>query len=458
MSAKLKTPNKMFTIADTNWVSLLFYAENGDNDPQKIMQALRRHPVFAHTCNMGVVIPAGTPDDLIEVSGDIESDLRPDEYLPTDIALGSIKYKKGSPRLDLDFKQILFDCKLPHKTMGGCLECFNLNTPYVCDAKKAHRNMSAAEKEYYVAGTDYTSPQYLLPLLINRKTKVGDYTYISPALTKTNPFQPTLRPPEDHDFTEVSTWSSIRQDATREATRIRQFKKTECSRCLYREPCETRCESHEVQGCPGPYVNSPGHETPEDEILATTFTEYSPVQLNNLLKHYAGPLPFLVDRKQQSFTCKVEHSELVFGLVRITYKPERAGEFTPLHIDDVMKLCLRLRKHKPKLPLLGEGEPLPKNLQALLIELATISHSPTRYGIWHQTPYEPLYIRRETKWCDELKVFYRFNTYRKEHGSWETPWGFSARTLGDVYEYYGKLESLKKTLAPLRAEYSEYRR
>lgn len=95
------------------------------------------------------------------------------------------------------------------------------------------------------------------------KTKLGEYTYASPVMTKSEDFDSGLRGPGDHDFSQIERWTEMRGPAAKKAAVSRSFRKTNCTRCPLGKVCK------QFKYCKGPYP-------PEPEIIKQVMDLWAP--------------------------------------------------------------------------------------------------------------------------------------------------------------------------------------
>lgn len=83
----------------------------------------------------------------------------------------------------------------------------------------------------------------LFDALVNRKSQVAGYTYISPTLTRPDPrydhFVPSERSWQDHDFKAVEAWGKTRSLASTTAAERRKFQREQCPKCPLQGACSS---------------------------------------------------------------------------------------------------------------------------------------------------------------------------------------------------------------------------
>jgi hypothetical protein len=113
----------------------------------------------------------------------------------------------------------------------GCANCPKRGA--VC-LREASTALAQREEPLFTAA--HSDEDTAKELLLSRKTKVGNFTYISPMLTipEGDIFVRGLRHPNDHDFGMIDANSESRGEASKLAAERRAFRKKQCGKCPVR--------------------------------------------------------------------------------------------------------------------------------------------------------------------------------------------------------------------------------
>ena len=137
-------------------------------------------------------------------------------------------YVRGKGLQEINLQDNYYGCTLPQKIMVGCNECIAKGpTSRDCDVKRC-----------ILIGRNSKSPEQAKTLLKNCKTRIGGFTYIGPRLTAPKPFEKSLRPPSQHDFSQVEHRSGIASDAVQERVRYKKFQEESCAKCIVKDSCK----------------------------------------------------------------------------------------------------------------------------------------------------------------------------------------------------------------------------
>lgn len=435
---------KYFTVAqDADIPSLLLYSSTEEelNSPE-ILQSLTEHPVlqvfaehypallrldslpttFTQNCATALITPS-TPFLL-----------NPGKYTIRGNTTIHVLDPQKKIRV-LDMLKIYEECTLPHKIMGSCAQCRRIDTPRECAAKQISLLHPLLPRLFKSTAQD------LLNSLVNRKSYLADYTYISPTLTTpVPPFSPNLRPIAEHDFNCVDYRSKIRSTASTERARRAKFKKEVCSTCLMGTRCAPARMKKVRDICEGPYAYTEEKEAAK-HIVEKHVIPYSDKSLYSILMRHTGTLPFRINRKKAGISCRVNRENVLeFGIIYLT-----KGNFVPLTPGEFQDLCA-------KLPRTGQypSRRLRTTEKAILLELACIRNSLTNHNNRHLTSYQTLYP------CAHLtsppqgitfSLIYRWNSIHDN--SWERPWSLQVTSLRDIFQHYLKLHTLPQIQHPL---------
>lgn len=231
---------------------LYFYSDEIKFTPE-VMKTLADHPVVLEFIGKPAIVLPYEDGAVVTQAADFIG--RPDDadadtqYL-VQLGTGSI----GTINLRDRFNA----CTYLVKNAIGCHACDELGIKCMSQA------FPGTEIELGNHSHDDDSTREMIErLFVHGKTKVGDFTYASPAMTKVDDFAPMWRAPDAHDFERIEAWTATRREAAAKAAKGRRFKKEQCSKCFISNRCA------EYRHCEGAY-------TPEDGQTQAALEQWLP--------------------------------------------------------------------------------------------------------------------------------------------------------------------------------------
>lgn len=446
MTQKLR---RVFTVAgeEGDPLSLLFtsFVEGDDVTSEDVMRDIAQDPKFHEIMEGGaVLIPLdhGSSPVLLATT-DVDSyatDLL--ETAEKDSVVTVFDPVSGVKTLNL--YDTYYACSLPHKHILGCPGCARQSFPKSkeCAVKK----LSA---RYYDSNESW-APEDVVESYKSRKTRIADFTYISPRLTADEHFAKALRPIQHHDFEYVDERSESVRKGLKERGRLRKFKDQECLSCMAQGACHgirnqatgrmlrrATVSEHQVRGCAGRYASS--EKEAAKEILSRVEIPFTLPQMKFLLQH-SGPMHVTspqglrvkrFERRIQYLTFRMDWRTLKFGACSRT-----AGAFTPFKDFKEAKSVieeLNLVTNRQQVPNLTEV------LRARIVELAALDYSPTYRGPWRSTSYPALAVEPMGYCVDTLQLSFIQGTKRTV-----LPWSLKCNHLREIYGVYETLHHLEK--------------
>jgi hypothetical protein len=277
--------------------------------------------------------------------------------------------------------------------------------------------------------------------LQSRKSKLGGFTYVGPALTSEVVIASAFRPLDEHDFRYVERNTECRKDAQTERNRYKNFRKEVCPDCAFEAICK-HDTSYNTRSCKGAYAKT---ETDiAKEILSNVSVPFTEKQLLYLL-YNSGELEKRYNRRKYTATLCISHKfpgKIQFCLIRNT---------KPSWYDDKNIIIDTFEEAKEILEKYGNYQLPPESIcltpiqKATLFELLAQQESPRERTGWHSTVYDTL--------CTSL---YRRNipTFEQRY-SWGggrglLPWSVHVENLADIYENFATLKFASKNRNSLR--------
>lgn len=206
------------------------------------VKSLLRDPVVAKFFPNGYfVLPAENETDVI-ITASTGFAVLPDQAMPETPLLRIVDDDSAH---SVDLRQRYNNCRSLVKAMG-CEHCPDRGIK--CFKRDLAPEFAALGLEFGQQPDDDLAKK----LLVNRETKIGAFTYISPKLTipENHIFVPSYRHYADHDFARIAENSETISEANRKAADGRQFKKKQCIRCPIKDVCSN------YRSCVGPYPPS----------------------------------------------------------------------------------------------------------------------------------------------------------------------------------------------------------
>lgn len=362
----------------------------------------------------------------------------PDENISGCWLYSNLPYKENLMSLPVNFQNVYYKCLKPHKLILGCSECATTDaTDKDCILKR--------HEQYGTASVLEDDPH---DVLVNRKTVIADYTYISPKLTSDNHFWPYFREIDYHDFRAVHMMSAAASRSVYERNRQCRFTKEACENCfLYRISCNGN------KRCYGNYPKSEKEAT--EEILDGVKLSFTDKQIAELLwrsgeieKRSHGRIYAATFKPNGYITNKGALDKIVFGF-RTKYARGRYYSLEELSIQ-------KYKYANEWLNSLGVPE-APANLpklsretKAVFLELITHNYLPkvSKYqhrqdAIWY---IQPVFEGTESGLRFRSQIthgWYGSRTYASK----------TFRSLNDVYAAYNALNLLKQKESPHRHRY-----
>lgn len=150
----------------------------------------------------------------------------------------------------LSLRRRFNDCRELTKYMYGCAECSDRG--FTC--------LYRSEPQLQPAVDHMDTLLRFCKWTEDAHATCAGFEYVSPALTKTENFQRSLRRAEAHDLSDanVEEWRDRRSRGSRRAARTRAFQREHCADCAISSHCT------EYRWCPGPYPTAP---TAIDQVL-----------------------------------------------------------------------------------------------------------------------------------------------------------------------------------------------
>lgn len=348
--------------------------------------------------------------------------------------------KEGKLKHLPNLEDVYYECTKPIKAMLGCSECLNREISNDdCPWKKAQGGIKLNRNDdHYLNAWD---------LFKNRKTKIGPFTFISPALTTPKYFSKTKRPYDEHDFEMITSVSKDRSKGMKERWRLIKFKKHVCKECSIQKGCNAHYRNKydywNIQGCKGAYKKEI-----HNEILRNKKTQLTQKQILQLL-YCGGELEKRYNRCKYFGTLTMVGNELVYGLNHVnsytssyifrTFK--EASEILQTYMPNTWKKSCDWVEHNKI-----SNKNISNKIITAIVESASLNYSPRLINGWRITSYKVLYINLvKYSWpCKSPTIDIHFTWGRSKNGSVTLPWNLNIRTIDDIYENYGTLHTAEK--------------
>jgi hypothetical protein len=346
-----------------------------------------------------------------------------------DVCINGAEYKT------INLQECYQTCTRMEKLVVGCPDCLTNNLSSGCAFKHAYTS-HPPNSLLHLRGVD---------TFINRKTSIGDFTYISPRLTREEPFQKNCRKFDAHDFTNIEHWSNIAKEANTTKARVNRFIKNTCSQCHVQPVCFAQYGNlkKDVKWCAGHYPKE--EESLIQKLLETTKITYSDEELTRLVNVEARNIYKLPTGEFVMWDFVVEREELTFGFRRYT-SPTRS--VIPVQTLEEANAMLS----KTTSPLRAKQYNAPAKMshraKALLCCTGRITHSPRMTGAWHVTEYPVMYKELKTVMQDEhtyvpvIELHFGHTYYNRNSKGRFLRWTHTVRNFKDVFEYYKKIHGV----------------
>jgi len=337
-----------------------------------------------------------------------------------------------------DGPEVFLQCVHPHKHIIQCAECI---------AKVPIGDATCDAKAFIVCREE--SPEVPLDmeetrdLLVNRRTKIGPFTMISPVLTADKAVASSYRPIRYHNFEHVEENSELRKLAYKERQRFKLFKQQACPVCMVKAECgylDYGTGNWARRGCSGHYEGT--EHAVARRILKQVDIPYTGKQLMFLLRN-AGALHKRYNRCNYVLTFKIQHLKGKYTLVHGLNRTTRPGEFTRI---PTFKESVAFIENYRDTPPLQTTQTLSTIQKAALVELVYQDYSPTRQAGWRNTSYPTL----DTSYTGFNKLVQRYS-----YGGRETlPWTVVINSLKEFYSHFTTLTFVGKMRSTYAHRYS----
>ena len=322
-----------------------------------------------------------------------------------------------------------YDCKLPVKFMEDCDACFNKEE--FNPGKLAHCSL----RKIYDLRTDPPGDtEELFDEFKNRKTKIGDFTYLSPTLTHPSEafFATRLRSFQVQSFNAIDTNAKDKHDAATTKSMTDRKEREVCAKCFVQDACQYYHHNYRRNAVRYCSVYYPRKVDAVNQILRNVESPFSRKEILTLLynggeltKRYAGG-----------------------------YRAAATLQFNPYSYHQNKKLCFRVRGLRNDVPLLETTDYkeavavlekycgvvhsppewaeklLRKNeFFAMLYEMLARTDSATHTNGWRHTSYRVAY--------HSLSYNAVETTYWQGSRGDTLPWSATIRDLSDIYLHFG---------------------
>lgn len=322
-----------------------------------------------------------------------------------------------------------YDCTLPAKFMGDCTACFDKE-----EFNPGKLTPCSLRKIYDLRTDPPGDTEELLDKFKNRKTKISDFTYLSPALTHPSEafFAPRLRSFQAQSFNAIDTNAKDKHDAASTKSMTDRKEREVCAKCFVQDACQSYYHNYRrsaVRYCSAYY---PRKVDTVNQILRKVDSPFSRKEILTLLhnggeltKRYAGgyraaaslqlnPYSYHQDKKL-CFRVQGLRNDVPL-LVTADYKEA---------IDVLEKYCGAV--HSP--PEWAEKLLHKNEFFAMLYELLARTYSATHTNGWHHTSYRVAY--------HSLSYNAVETTYWQGSRGDTLPWSATIRDLSDIYLHFG---------------------
>ena len=344
-------------------------------------------------------------------------------------------YSRGIGIRTINLKETYYQCSAMEKHVMGCEGCVRETKSPGCDIKNSFTNGIPPDiiGEAEIHG------------LRNRKTAINGFTFISPRLTRTEPFQKSGRVANEHDFTEIDHWSEVASRGSVEKARIDRFIKDSCSSCMAKEECHgpySEFERAHFQYCKGAYPTT--EDKAVKHLLDNYSIPYSDGELNELIDNLgSGEFRLKGNRFKVLLDFEVIKDELVFGW---RYLTSPSGISRVDNIKNAVEMVIDTNNINPETPKIK----ITDECKALMICSGMIKHSPSSRQIWHKTKYPVLQKTIDSRCTSKPLVTFGFgyNTMKKKRGRY-LPYTLEIKSLLEFMEFYSHIPGLPQTVGVL---------
>lgn len=336
--------------------------------------------------------------------------------------------REGSPLEHIDLHDTYYSCQLPQKLILGCAEC--VNSPSL--AKGCAVRQAAAQ--CWTLDFNGIDPDDVADFLYSRKTKIGNFVYISPVLTTHEHFTKAKRTIDEHDFSFVEERAAIREKIIASRTRLNAVKKNICTHCCVQKECLSEFDygytRYRIRQCDGRYPET------EEEAANAVLNRYPPAmsfEQMSILMANSGELDKRYNRciSYATFTHDRDNAyPMAFGIV------SRRGRRRAHLCKDYEEAISILREYNGYI-----REPhatMTPRQYALLMEAINHRHSPQSRSRWHSTKYPRLFV--SSTYSGGVEVHYTYNS----HSQQVLPWTLEANNLGVFVQHYYDLKTLRR--------------
>lgn len=329
--------------------------------------------------------------------------------------------QEGKPPAVVNLHDAYYQCKRPERLILGCAACLEAaNSPDGC-------SLCTLANEILFAPTS-VDPEDLTGTLKSRKSKIGNFTFISPVLTSLEYFSKTIRGISEHDFSCVADNAKRRETACKTRNRTNAVERIYCATCLIHKGCRAYSNSTYPSWCSEHYPMDA--DAAAQQILQLYPPAMPLAQMGELL-YNSGVL-------NRRYAKKIAAATFVLG----DYPNHR----TPVFIIQARigkRRLLTCDTYEQARDVLTEYNGAYHSLDreftsleyALLMEALQHTSSPRNHNGWHSTEYRVLYhtISRWRK--NAITTNYTFNS----RGQRVLPWTLTAESLSDYVRHYGHL-------------------
>jgi hypothetical protein len=424
--------------ADGRSTNLLFTSLTGRMDifNWRVVEEISKSPLYQRVMGKSSILyPYETgPYPILLATTEIVEQVayRMESAVPGDAVLVC---RKDMDTEIIELHTAYYSCQLPQKLILGCADCVTSTSSAIGCAVRQVAKQSIWEDSF--EGLD---PEDLVAVLKSRKSKMGDFTYIAPALTAHKHFAKTLRTIEEHDFSFVKERAEVREKIIGSRTLLNAVKKNFCTHCCVKEQCHSEFDSGyhrwHIRRCSGKY---PETETElVENIIAANPPEMSYEEMGILL-HNSGKLHKRFNRyiAYATFIKNYSHRhpygtnpQLTFGVV------SRRGKTTLAVCASYKEAIVLLEEYNGC--VFDSPSPITPKQYALLREAVLHPYSPTSRSRWHKTEYPQLYV---SSMRDGIETHYTFASSNQA----ELPWSLEARNFGVFVQHFNNLSTIGRT-------------
>lgn len=346
-----------------------------------------------------------------------------------------------------DLESIYYACRRPERTLLSCTECADSSTPdnsfRYCYVVQAMRHSRRRDEAQMPTVSDVRA------LLVNRKSVLAEFTYISPRLTLAETtidagyyqktFDTYLRPPERHDFGVIEENSLDIIKALQTRTKRDRFKKNVCSTCMMQSVCESTVRHWHCDGSYGQDVDAMAAA-----VLAETgryWNVWSDAQIRYVLEN-SGELRTRFSRAIIALTFNR------YGEIEIRYARHPGRIVAAYHTwkefaKDAECYGLTIPKR-----LRGYNKKLPSHFRGLLAAACSMVRCPHRSGWGNSHQYPVMAVTCQYVWGapsappNGYHICYLW--YRDKTTMW-SPGRYTVDTFADVFRNLGYIPNMSRT-------------